>query len=285
VVTGNKTTELSFKVDSTLNRETLKNCHTVLSLSWTGFSVLVSDANKQKILLSGFAHWYSLKNISDLTSLIDKLLDQIPLSLDQSASLRCLVNFRKFSLVPEHLYEKGKGPGILSYTARLETGDHIYTDHWKSSQAMMIYAAPSAFSQWIKQRFPQAILQHSSSAIERLYQLYPSQEFSGYLHISPGEADFYLAQKGKMQWYNTFQYQTEEDLLYFVLYCLEQNHFQPNDLHLKVGGFSLKGDKLRTLLERYISDVKDLEIPAGYQLITQITEQEIRQIVNLLGAL
>lgn len=285
MVTGNNTIELSLKVDQGLNRESLKDFHSVLSLSKTGFSIIIASGNKQDIRLSAHAHWPSEKSYSKLIARFEQCLDQIPVQVDLCQGIRCLVNFQKFSLVPEHLYQKGEGQTLLSYTAKLQKGDHIYTDHWVGSESILIHALPVEIIDWIKKRFPQALVHHQSTAIEALHQLFPKGDFSGILYVDKTEADFFLANKAKLQWYNKFEYQTEEDLLYFILYCLEQNRFLPTELQLKIGGHSLKGDKLRQLLDRYISDVKDLPIPSNFKLSPMISEKEMRENINLLGIL
>lgn len=285
MVTGNNTSELSLKVDQGLNGASLKDLHSVISLSKTGFSIIVATEDRRQVLLSAHAHWPREKSLARLISLFEHYLDELPVNVDLCQSVRCLVNFQKFSLVPEHLYQKGEGQTLLSYTAKLHKGDHIYTDHWSGSECILIHALPVEVIDWIKKRFPQARVHHQASAIEALHQLYPKAEFSGILYVDKTEADFYLANKGKLQWYNKFEYQTEEDLLYFLLYCLEQNRFHPSELQLKIGGHSMKGDKLRSLLERYIGESKDLAIPAHIQLSPMISEKEMRENINLLGIL
>ncbi len=257
----------------------------MLSLSKTGFSIIVSDGDKRQILLSAHAYWPAEKDTLKLIQKFESCFDALPISPDHSASLQCLVNFQKFSLVPEDYYQKGSGQKILSYTAKLTKGDRIYTDHWTASEAILVHAIPEKISDWIKKKFGEVHLKHEATAIDRLYRLYPSGDFFGLLFVNPYQADFYLAQKGKLQWYNKFEYQTDEDLLYFILYCLEQNRFLPTELQLNVGGISLKGDKLRVLLDRYISDVKDLSIPSAFKVSPKISEQELRENINLLGVL
>jgi len=285
VATGNNISTLSLKVDHGLDRDTLKDHHSVLSLSKTGFSIIVASEDKQHIRLSAHAYWEAEKSWDKLIELYENCLDQLPIRVDLSNSVKILVNFQKFSLVPEHFYQKGKGQNLLAYTAKLHKGDHIYTDHWSSSQSILVHALPLEVIEWLKKTFAGPQIFHQSTGIEALYQLYPKGNFSGILYVNPTEADFYLANKGKLNWYNKFEYQTEEDLLYFILYCLEQNRFLPTELQLMVGGLSLKGDKLRQLLDRYIAEVKDIAIPANFKLSPMISEKEIRENINLLGIL
>lgn len=257
----------------------------MISLSTTGFSIIVANAEKHKILLSAHSHWNPVKEEKILIERFENCLYELPIIPDHSASMKCLLNFQKFSLVPEDYYRKGQGQKILSYTAKLAKGDRIFTDHWTANEALLVHAVPEAMYAWVSGRFGQAVLHHEASAIDRLQQHYAKSDSFGLLYVTPREADFYLTFQGKLRWYNKFDYQTEEDLLYFILYCLEQNRFLPTELELFVGGLSLRGDKLRVLLDRYIALVKDAPIPASYQISPMISEKELRENINLLGVL
>ncbi len=285
MATGSNSNFNYLKYDSSLNSENLKDCHLIISLSQTGFSLLLSDQDKRKVLLLALKAPLegSDKNIS--LSEIETLVKSLPFKIDQCQSTVVLVNFQKFSLVPEHLYSKGTGKSILAYSCRLEKGDHIYTDHWPNSEAMLVYAQPLNVMEWCSKSFNAVSFRHQATAVEYLYQLYPKDKTFAFLFVENTCADLYLARNGKVFWYNKFNYQTEEDLLYYVLYSLEQNRFLATELELKVAGQVLKGEKLYQLLGRYIGTVKELPIPLGFELSSQISPQEMKNQINLIGAL
>lgn len=285
MVTGNKNTGLSIQADAALGEGSLKENHIVVSLSPTGFSVIGTDAEKQKILLSAYDFWSEIEELEQLLKRFEKCLGQIGWALEEAASTRVLINYNKFSLVPEQLYEKEQGPAILSYSCKLAKGEHIYSDHWKQSKAILVYASPVRLVEWIKRRFPTAAIQHQGSAMEELYRILPKEGQFAFLHVNPHTADFYLAKEGQLQWYNNFDYATEEDLLYFILYSLEQNRILPTELKLKLSGHSLKGDKLQVLLERYIGELKEMSLPVGFSQSSDISLQELRANFNLIGGL
>jgi hypothetical protein len=216
---------------------------------------------------------------------IESLIQNLPFKIDQCLSTVVLINFNKFSLVPEHLYSKGAGKSILTYSCRLEKGDHIYTDHWANSESMLVYAMPLMIMEWCKKNFNAISFRHQATAIEYLYQLYPKDKTFALLFVESKSADLYLARNGKVFWYNKFKHQTEEDLLYYVLYTLEQNRFLATELELKVAGQVLQGEKLYKLLGGYLGSVKELSIPLGFELSSEISPQEIKNQINLIGAL
>lgn len=285
MATGSNSSFNYLKYDSSLNSENLKDCHLVISLSLTGFSLLLSDHNKRKVLLLALKSPLEASDTSLSLDEIESLIKSLPFRIDQCLSTEVLINFNKFSLVPEHLYSKGAGKSILTYSCRLEKGDHIYTDHWSNSEAMLVYALPLNIMEWCEKSFNAVSFRHQATAIEYLYQLYPKDKTFALLFVESNSADLYLARNGKVFWYNKFKHQTEEDLLYYVLYTLEQNRFLATELELKVAGQVLKGEKLYKLLSGYIGSVQELPIPLGFELSSQISPQEMKNQINLIGAL
>ncbi len=285
MVTGNNLAFTYLKYDSSLNSENIKDCHLVISLSLTGFSLLLSDHDKRRVLLLALKSPLEGSEASFSSDELELLIKSLPFNLNQCLSTVALINFNKFSLVPEHLYSKGVGKSILSYSCKLEKGDHIYTDHWANSEAMLVYAMPLSIMEWCKKNFNAVSFRHQATAVEYLYQLYPKDKTFAFLFVEKNSADLYLARNGKVFWYNKFNHQTEEDLLYFVLYTLEQNRFLATELELKVAGQVLQGEKLYKLLGTYIGSVKELNIPLGFELSSQISPQEMKNQINLIGAL
>lgn len=285
MATGNNSIFSSLKYDNSLNIETLKDCHAIISLSETGFSLLLSDQEKRRVLLLALQSRLDEPSTKFSIGEIEDFLNTLPFKIDQCLSTQVLVNFNKFSLIPEHLYSKGSGLSILGYSCRLEKGDHIYTDHWPNSEAMLVYAFPLSVMDWCKQNFNVVSFRHQATALEYLYQLYPKDNTFAFLFVEKGSSDLYLARNGKVFWYNKFKHQTEEDLLYYVLYSLEQNRFIATELNLHVAGQVLKGEKLFKLLSHYLGGVEELSIPIGIALSSQISPQEMKNQINLIGAL
>lgn len=286
VATGSKFSRFALKkIDASLNAESIVDAHTVLSLSPTGFSVLVSDAPKHEILLLAQARWENPGQAQAWVANFEEVLHALPVRIDHAKTCQALLQFHKFSLLPEALYSKGSGQDILSYTAQLERGDQIFTDHWDRSETVMAYAVPGLVMDWYHRYFAEGGFRHQATALDNLYQLYPKKALFALLFVTEDRADLFLARDAKVLWYNSFDFQTEEDLLYYLLYTLESNKILPTELELKVAGRVLKGEKLMVLLERYLASVEEIEIPLGFDYSSQITEQELRYHLNLLGAL
>ena len=70
-----------------------------------------------------------------------------------------------------------------------------------------------------------------------------------------------IIKKQKLQLYNTFKISTEEDVIYYILYCLEINEINREAIETIIVNFSdqLKLKQINSLLEPYIKyiSIKD----------------------------
>ena len=257
----------------------------MVSLSDRNVTVMIANRYKNYLLHISSSNWNEPHDAERASGKASEFLEELPFPVDHAASICWVMQTHKFSIIPEELYTKGMGKQLLSYTARLEEGDHIYSDHWNNSDAIMVYAIPQDFISLLKEKFPGSTFIHAGSSLESIYRHYAQSNTFALLHVEHDEVDLFIARKGEVIFYNKFRYEVEEDIVYYVLFALEQNSIIPPDLELKISGRSLKGEKLQVLLEQYIGEVKEVEIPETFKFTNQISPREVRQHFNILGAL
>lgn len=257
----------------------------MLNLSHSTLAIMLTNRYKNQV--DYLAQERLPKNISDthLVAKAQSFIKELPFDVHKSVSQNWLLQTPKFTLIPEDLYSKGMGKSLLSYTTRLEEGDHIFTDHWDNCGIIIVYAIPKVIIDVLRNEFSGSTFNHGATAFNHLYGLYPQSDTITWLHIDEYEVDFWIASKGNVLFYNKFQYSAEEDILYFMLFALEQNGILPTDVQLRLSGYCLKGDKLYTLLEQYIGEVKEIDLPGEYKTNQKISPREVRQHLNLLGGL
>lgn len=256
-----------------------------MSFSVSGIALLL--ANGYKNLVSAL-HWQKFPEGVTLERQISLTLDfieNLPFDVHHTASQNWLLNTQKFSLIPDDLYSKGMGKSLLSYTARLAEGDHIFTDHWQQREIINVYAIPQALVDLLQDHFAGSTFSHGASALEKVYNYFPQSVTYAWLHVEPQEVDLWIARDGGVLFYNKFQYSVEEDVLYFILFAFEQNGILPTDLELHLSGHSLKGEKMYVLLEQYIGEVSETILPREFKLEGKLSSRELRQHLNLLGGL
>jgi hypothetical protein len=286
VETGNRPLpKTAFSRDLSLDEHRVKACHAVINLRYDGFSVLYFSENKQTILGCLNLDWTPRKKVEELVQKVELELNKVSLHPKWAKSLHWLLSLEKFTLVPETYYLKGRGRQLLENTCRLTKGEHIYSDLWASQKAVQVFAIPNVLIDWIKTHFHGSTFSHSGTALSRLSRLYPKSETFALLHVEDFSAEFYVMQEGALKFYNVFPYEVEEDLLYLVLFALEQAGILAPEIELKLSGKALKGEKLYSLLQNYMGSLKSIPLPNLYNISPQIGMQEVRRVFKLLGGI
>lgn len=286
VETGDKPIpKTAFSRDLSLDEHRLRECHAVVNLRYDGFSLLYFSENKQSILGCLNIDWTPRKKPDDLVQKAEFELKKLALHPKWAKSLHWLLSLEKFSLVPEEYYIKGRGRQLLENTCRLNKGEHIYSDLWPTQKAVQVFAIPNVLIDWIKTNFHGSTFSHSGTALSRLSRLYPKSETFALLHVEDFSAEFYVMQNGQLKFYNAFPFEVEEDLLYLVLFALEQSGILAPEIELKLSGKALKGEKLYALLQNYMGSLKSIPLPGLYTISPQIGMQEVRRVFKLLGGI
>ena len=287
VVTGSNT--VNFKVNKPhpeLTSSVVRNSHGLLSFSSQDFSCAIVDKNDQRLLLLVHDSWQDEPmSWSQLQQKFDDRLDALPYRIDHCAQISAVADFPKFSLVPESMYRKGMGPELLSYTSHLQGKEQIFTDQWSAAQAVLVYSLPGAWVEWFHKTFGNGRFRHQGTALQKLYQNFSREGSFVSLHVADQRADLFIAHQGQVLLYNQFPFQVEEDILYYLLFALEQYRLLPTELHLFLSGKSHRGEKLFLLLERYLGEVKELPLPHRPVLDSHIAPKEWRQHAPLMGIL
>lgn len=286
MVTGSNIEQVLLKTDAALTTDTAQNAHLVMALGNKELCLLISNAEKNQVLL--LAHYRWEENPQPGQALIDHYnaaIDQLPVRIDRTASALNIIDHSGLSLIPESLYQKGQGNLILSYTKKLREGEQIFSDHWTESEVMAIHSVDQDLARWHDNHFGMGHFVHQATALFKLQKNYQPEGYFALLHVGSKNADFLITREQRILFYNKFDGKSPEDLSYHLLFALEQNRILATELRLYLSGHCLKGDKLFETLERYIGQVEELPLPSNLQLSKEISPREFRQYIHLAGGL
>ena len=79
-----------------------------------------------------------------------------------------------------------------------------------------------------------------------------SRDNTIYINVELFHFEMVVVKKGKLQLYNTFEYHTKEDFIYFILFTIEQLKLNPETVVVKLSGSIEKTDALYQILYIYI---------------------------------
>ena len=257
----------------------------IINFRYDGLTIVVGQANGKQILEIATTTWLATKDEDQLLEHAREFFDEKNILLSQAASIHWLFSVSKCSLIPDVYHEKGQGHEVLSYTARLTEDESVFSDFWKRKDIVGLYALPLPLHDWAVSQNQKSTIAHISHAMNNFALQQTKSEYC-LLMVSHSFAELYISKGGKLIFYNQFPFEVYEDLLYYLLFALEQNRIIAPEAELEVSGVeTLKGSDLYKLLSTYIGKVSDVGIPIGKTSAPHITRNQLRQVAPLIASL
>ena len=136
------------------------------------------------------------------------------------SSLSVTYNGFPNTLVPFSVYTKEHEKETLELTTNVY--EKIYSDEIISQKAMLIYSIPESINSIINSFFPSANCHAQETNLICQYSQFENSETIAYINISTNYFLITILKSGKLVFNNSFMFSTKEDLLYYVLFCMEQ---------------------------------------------------------------
>ena len=110
---------------------------------------------------------------------------------------------------------------------------------------------------YIYDKFGAFTYKHYSTILvsEILKQEKHNQEPSLYIHINDLQFDLIIVKNSKLLFYNSFEYTTNKDFIYYILFTIEQLSLNPETLNTVLLGKVVKDDELYSIAYKYIRHV------------------------------
>jgi hypothetical protein len=175
----------------------------------------------------------------------------------QPAQVVIGIHSRKHSLIPDPLFSRDHLEDTLQLTCQTSDTDRYYADAIPSASAHMIYAAPEWFLKETGDRFKEAALFHASSAfIESQLRLNKHEtEPTVSILIRPYTFDLVITQGNELKFFNIFPFSTSEDLMYYLLFAMEQFQLNPDVALVRCYGDIEKVSAHWMLARKYIRNL------------------------------
>ena len=169
------------------------------------------------------------------------------------------------TLIPVDLFNHTKAEDVfkLNYPAPIDNLDY---NRIPELGIVNIYELPL----WIKSlfviKFPRTKLIHPATVL--LKGVFSNPTFSPKIHICFYGSSFYLmiTAKSKLQYFNRFDFTTIADLVYHVLFVLEQKEMDQTKMDVNLYGVNEKWDKLAEVQGFFANKIKISNQPEGAEL-------------------
>ena len=209
---------------------------------------------------------FDFKKSDDWVDTLRNIEKIIPTESFQSQkSLQICLSNTLYTLVPKVLFDEKELESYLSFNHPLEDQSQLIFHYTplESFDAVVVFAIPRGLEFLLKAKLPPYQLLHFSSPILEAVGLNKMKENELLINIQQEQFDIIYAPNGKLYFFNSFQYQSKEDFIYFLLYVMEQLKLERETSKLILVGEVEKESPLYKLLYTYINEVSFGQKPAN----------------------
>lgn len=185
---------------------------------------------------------------------LSKALESIEILNHSFGKLDLVYASPKVTLVPPGFVHEGNLEEYFMFNHTLDPSESIHQEKIPVGSIHAVFAYPTCLDELLKKRFH--LEKPGSSAAALIQGLLKDNAHilkrQVFLNIWGQSFDLLIIQGPRLQYYNTFQRQTPEDLLYYVIFVLEQLGFIPAEEEVLLMGEITAEDAEYKLLYQYV---------------------------------
>lgn len=249
--------------DESVNNTSPKNLKLFIQLGHDFLSLCILDNSRKKFICLEDFRFTFCENHELLAEKCEAVKQQSKfLTIEDFQSVSCCVNFQKTTLIPEHFYDSPSEKLFLDFNFGESRDEVILKDHLRLINAINLFSVPSLIHKMLHYWFKDISIHHQSTVLINsllISNKYKQEKFVT-LNVRPGDFEIAVTEGNKLVFYNSFQYKTNEDFLYFVLFVLEQLNLNPETVAIKITGEIEKHSDLYRSLGKYLQHVSIMEL-------------------------
>jgi hypothetical protein len=191
----------------------------------------------------------------NLTEKIGFLINNYQLTQKKFEKIIISILSKDFTIVPESYSDAIEIKELLTFSTGLS---EIKNPHFHTiNNINFCYSFDQELIQNLEKTFAQAIIKHSGAInIELLFSNHSLINCDLFLIINDGLIEIAAKSNNNLLFYNVFSFENNEDVLYYLLFMMEQFSLNPLSTRLLIGGQVQTNDSLIISIKKYIKHVE-----------------------------
>lgn len=223
-----------------------------LSLSGLSFCILQRETNTIVALknynfdkkLNPIELLDRLKHLFNTESILQNSFESVVIIHDNALS----------TLVPKALFNADCLSDYLKFNAKILKSDFITFDTININDSVNVYVPYININNFIYDKFGSFTFKHVSTIL--IEQILLIEKHSNipkvYINVSKNHFEIVVVNASELKLYNSFEYHTKEDFIYYVLFTAEQLKLNPENLNLIFIGDIDTKNELYLIAYKYI---------------------------------
>lgn len=189
---------------------------------------------------------------------IAKTIDEKPWLLSSFNQRLLIYNTKTYTLVPEPLFDPGRKDSYLGFVHKIQTGDTILSSKLQAIDSHLVFGINKEVFNELNNWFENArIMHHAGAMLESVLPMFKHTEPSDavFVNINKRLMDIMVLQNNSLSFVNTFEWKAGTDIVYFLLFVLDQHALNPGKINVFLSGEIDSGDENYQLIAKYLQNV------------------------------
>lgn len=259
--------------NSFLEIKQIENKQLSIQLSLDGFSFCIIDLNLRELIhFESFQFDKRASNSVDLLLKIKQIFKKVDELNIPFKSVNVIQLNHLNSFIPKALFNEKESKHYLEFNNKTFESDYYVNDEIDNQDMVNVYVPYVNINNYFIDKFGSFTYKHGASIlVDKLLNYYsnPSNKVV-FIHLSKFEFELIVSDHKKLELYNSFEYTTKEDFLYYLLFTLEQLKINKETIEVKFIGNITKEAILFKETSKYISNIRliedRLQIPTNLDL-------------------
>jgi Protein of unknown function (DUF3822) len=253
-IKNNITTATSF-VDEAFDTNRSGDYQLIIQLAAADVFIAVKDIAANKFIAFEHITIQKANFFQELDKLWETVLSKSKLLHSVYQLVSCVLVNNKATLVPNSVLEVDKKEKYLNFNSNLLNSETVFLNELKSIDASNLFSVEDSIKAKIKVLCSgDVVYSHFSSTLIESLVLANKNKVGKklFVHIQSTHFEIVLLEGKKLLFYNTFTYQSPEDLAYYLLFVCEQMQLNPETIEVELLGEVVTKSAIYKLLEKYI---------------------------------
>lgn len=174
-------------------------------------------------------------------------------------AIEIIIDNQSFTLVPTDLFKKEYTIRYLQLAKGTNITDEEEVDTYIHEELgiVNIYSANRELYNWFSRTYPLVDLkyQHKTSQMIDL-AIFTSKAQTAFLYFGNHHFTMVITANGFLKFCNRFEFKTAQDLVYYVLFTINELEIEPDEIILRLYGNIKEQTEQFDLLNQYLTNVK-----------------------------
>ncbi|WP_405299880.1 DUF3822 family protein [Kordia sp.] len=232
-----------------------------IQVSLNGFSFCILHTIDNEIIALRHFQFEEVTNPLQLEKEIVAIFEQEALLLNQPFETVTVSHINTLStFVPKPLFSDKNLADYLKYNNKILSNDYMTFDVIANNDMVNVYIPYVNINNLFFEKYGAFHYKHFATIlVENIFQLATtSEEAVLYVHIQKEHFQIVVIEQKKLLFYNSFEYTSSEDFIYYLLFTVEQLKLNTNTLQLYFLGTIDKSDVLYSVTYMYIRHINFL---------------------------